>query len=86
MSRKNLAFIDYVLTGNERSLSIRAFTDNQKREAYERQEGDCPACGKHFALHEMEADHITPWSKGGKTVADNCQMLCISDNRIKSGK
>lgn len=83
---KKSGIYDYVLTGNERSLSIRAFTDNQKREAYERQEGDCPACGKHFALHEMEADHITPWSKGGKTVADNCQMLCISDNRIKSGK
>jgi 5-methylcytosine-specific restriction endonuclease McrA len=34
----------------------------------------------------MEADHITPWSKGGKTTAANCQMLCKADNRIKSGK
>jgi 5-methylcytosine-specific restriction endonuclease McrA len=34
----------------------------------------------------MEADHITPWSKGGKTVSDNCQMLCLSCNRIKSNK
>ncbi len=25
----------------------------------------------------MEADHITPWSKGGKTIAENCQMLCL---------
>ncbi|MBN6739624.1 HNH endonuclease [Acidithiobacillus sp. MC6.1] len=32
----------------------------------------------------MHADHITPWSKGGKTVALNCRMLCAADNRIKS--
>lgn len=35
---------------------------------------------------EMEADHITPWHEGGRTNADNCQMLCKYDNRIKSGK
>lgn len=35
---------------------------------------------------EMEADHITPWHEGGRTSADNCQMLCKYDNRIKSGK
>ena len=33
----------------------------------------------------MEADHITPWSKGGKTEAANCQMLCLADNRQKGG-
>lgn len=76
---------DYVLSGNERALSIRAFTDNMKREAYERQKGVCPACSKAFEIGEMEADHITPWSKGGKTIAANCQMLCKADNRIKSG-
>lgn len=75
---------DYVLSGNERALSIRAFTDNMKREAYERQKGVCPACSKAFGIGEMEADHITPWSKGGKTIAANCQMLCKTDNRIKS--
>ncbi len=75
----------YVLTRQERHLSIRAFTDNQKREAYERQKGVCPVCGKHFELSQMQADHITPWSKGGKTVAANCQMLCNDDNRKKSG-
>lgn len=82
---KKSGIYDYVLTGNERSLSIRAFTDGQKREAYERQSGICPVCGKHFEIQEMEADHITPWSKGGKTTADNCQMLCKDDNRRKSG-
>jgi len=34
----------------------------------------------------MEGDHITPWSKNGKTTAENCQMLCKDDNRRKSGK
>lgn len=34
----------------------------------------------------MEADHIKPWSKGGHTTAENCQMLCKQDNRLKSGK
>jgi hypothetical protein len=82
---KKSGIYDYVLTRDERSLSIRAFTDNMKREAYERQRGICPVCGKQYAIEEMEADHITPWSKGGKTVADNCQMLCRDDNRRKSG-
>ncbi|WP_405023325.1 HNH endonuclease signature motif containing protein [Limnohabitans sp.] len=34
----------------------------------------------------MEAGHIIPWNKGGKTTLDNCQMLCRMDNRTKSGK
>ena len=41
------------------------------------------ACGE---IAEMEADHINPWCSGGKTVADNCQMLCQPCNRKKSGK
>ena len=76
----------YVLTRNEKFLNIRAFTDKQKREAYERQRGKCVKCKKHFEIEEMEADHIKPWHEGGKTVAKNCQMLCKQDNRIKSGK
>lgn len=83
---KKSGIYEYVLTRNEKSLSIRAFTDNQKREAYERQEGNCVKCKKHFELNQMEADHITPWSKGGKTIPENCQMLCKDDNRTKSGK
>lgn len=76
----------YILTKSERYLSIRAFTDKQKREAYERQQGICPHCGEHFELSEMEADHITPRHAGGKTIAENCQMLCKHCNRTKSGK
>lgn len=43
-------------------------------------------CGQRFVLSQMEADHITPWHEGGKTHAENCQMLCKEDNRRKSGK
>lgn len=76
----------YVLDGDERHLNIRAFSDNMKREAYERQKGICVKCKKKFQLDEMEGDHIKPWHEGGKTNAANCQMLCKDDNRRKSGK
>lgn len=76
----------YVLTRKEKYLNIRAFSDKQKREAYERQKGICPVCTEHYEIEEMEGDHITPWHLGGKTTADNCQMLCRDDNRRKSGK
>lgn len=74
----------YLLDGDARHLSIRAFTPRMARTAYERQRGVCPKCGKSFALESMQADHITPWSKGGRTVAENCQMLCADCNRRKS--
>lgn len=73
----------YVLTGDERHLNIRAFSEAQKRAAYERQEGICALCGEHFTISQMEADHITPWNEGGKTAPDNCQMLCRACNRRK---
>ena len=76
----------YILTGDERNLSIRAFTDNQKIKAYERQLGICPICKQHFELAQMEADHITPWCEGGPTIDTNCQMLCRDCNRRKSDK
>jgi hypothetical protein len=76
----------FVLTRKEKFLNIRAFSPNQKREAYERQKGICPVCKEHFEIEQMEGDHITPWHEGGKTSAENCQMLCKEDNRRKSGK
>ncbi|EKE16327.1 MAG: hypothetical protein ACD_11C00020G0032 [uncultured bacterium] len=76
----------YVLTRQERYLNIRAFNEKMKREAYERQKGKCVKCMKHFEIGEMEADHIKPWHEGGKTIANNCQILCKDDNRRKSGK
>ncbi len=83
---KKSGIYPYVLTRDEKYLNLREFTDNQKREAYERQRGICPKCMKHFEIEEMEADHITPWHEGGKTTAENCQMLCKHENRVKSGK
>lgn len=84
VTKKSGAYL-YVLTGNEKYLNIRAFSDNQKREAYERQKGICVKCSEHFELAGMEADHITPWHLGGNTTAGNCQLLCKDDNRRKSG-
>ncbi len=83
---KKSGIYSYVLTRNEKHLSLRTFTDKQKRESYERQQGICVKCNEHYEMHEMEADHITPWHLGGRTNAENCQMLCKQDNRIKSGK
>jgi 5-methylcytosine-specific restriction endonuclease McrA len=40
-----------------------------KREAYQQQKGICIKCRTHFRIEEMEADHITPWHEGGKTIA-----------------
>jgi hypothetical protein len=74
----------YLIDGDERNLNIRAFPDSMKRTAFERQKGKCVKCAKVFTEDQMEADHIKPWSQGGKTVPDNCQMLCKACNRIKS--
>lgn len=76
----------YLLTEDERYLNLRAFSDKEKREAYERQKGKCVKCSKKFAIEEMEADHIKPWHEDGKTNAANCQMLCKDDNRRKAGR
>lgn len=77
---------NYVLTREAKHLNIRAFSDSQKTTAYEKQRGICKKCGETFELSKMEADHITPWHEGGKTIPDNCQMLCKECNRRKSGK
>ncbi|MCB1160673.1 MAG: DUF262 domain-containing protein [Leptospiraceae bacterium] len=81
----------YILTNDEKHLSIRAFTESQKRAAYEKQKGICPLCKgdnkkKKWEYEEMEGDHITPWFEGGKTSPDNLQMLCKDCNRRKGKK
>ena len=76
----------YVLSGDMKTLNLRQFPDHVRESAYKKQDGICPLCGKHFGIGEMEADHIIPWSKGGKTVQENCQMLCRACNRSKSDK
>lgn len=83
---KKKGIYEYLLTKNEKYLSIRSFTDSNKRTLYERQKGICTACKNHFEIEQMEADHITPWSQGGKTELDNGQMLCRDCNRRKSDR
>ncbi len=83
---KKSGIYTYVLTREEKHLNIRAFTAKQRREAYERQGGVCPITHQKYPIEEMEADHIIPWSKGGKTNADNCQMVYKRANREKSDK
>jgi hypothetical protein len=83
---KKSGIYPYILTRDEKYLSIRAFTPAIKQKVYEKQKGICVHCKKHFELEEMEADHITPWHEGGKTNEENCQLLCKNCNRTKSGK
>ncbi len=75
---------EYLIDGNERHLSIRKFSEKIKRAVYEKQEKRCKKCGRHFPIEKMHADHITPWSQGGRTIEDNCQILCENCNRTKS--
>ena len=80
----------YVLAPNkskaEKYLNLRNFSDKEKSEVYSKQKGICPICKDKFSIDDMQADHKIPWSKGGKTTKDNCQMLCRDCNQIKSGK
>ncbi|MBO4400797.1 MAG: DUF262 domain-containing protein [Selenomonadaceae bacterium] len=75
---------DYLFDGQERHLSIRKFSEKIKRATYERQHHLCAKCNRPFPIEKMHADHITPWSKGGRTVESNCQVLCENCNREKS--
>ena len=86
--QKKSGIYEYLLSGREResALSIRKFTESQKRAAFERQGGTCRICGRRFSYEEMEGDHIVPWSKGGKTVPENLQMLCHRCNQSKGGR
>lgn len=82
--------IPYVLSGktpaDQRHLSLRTFSEAQKIRAYEKQNGRCAICGQPFDMHEMQGDHILPWSKGGRTVDENLQLLCSACNGNKSDK
>lgn len=83
---KKKGIYEYLLTGDSKYLSIRTFPEGMIAKKYTQQGGICPICGKHFTREQMEADHITPWSEGGKTVFENLQMLCKKCNREKSSK
>lgn len=84
---KNLKGIyEYVLTDDARHLNLRSFSPQMKRRVYKRQGGRCLECGEELPFSKVEADHITPWSKGGKTVEENCQVLCREHNRRKGAR
>ncbi len=83
---KKAGIYAYLLGGKEKHLNIRKFTDSQRETAFERQDGICSRCKKKFPIGDMEADHIKPWSEGGKTIDENCQMLCRQCNREKSNQ
>lgn len=83
-------------------LNVRVFDDRTKKAVYEKQTktavtkgvSNCPFCAighdanakRIYRLNEMDADHVTAWSKGGATDASNCQMLCKTHNRAKGNK
>lgn len=66
----------YLLLEDEKYLSKRTFDFSIKRTVYTKQNGICPDCGQHFEIEEMEGHHIIPWISGGKTVEENCLMIC----------
>ena len=79
----------YIITGEQKYLQLRTFDESIARAVYEKQKHMCIYCqqegiNKEYAFKEMEADHIQPWSKGGKTEESNCQMLCKKHNASKS--
>lgn len=87
---------------DKKLLAVRVFDDKVKRVAYAKQkqtaeakgEANCPLCAigsnanksRIYRFDEMDADHVSAWSKGGESSAKNCQMLCITHNRAKGNR
>ena len=85
-----------------RLLNVRVFSDKEKKQVYARQTADaekrgvsnCPLCAvgheasakRIWKIGEMDADHVTAWSKGGATYISNCQMLCKTHNRATGNR
>jgi 5-methylcytosine-specific restriction endonuclease McrA len=83
-------------------LNVRVFDDATKKSVYRKQTetaeaksiSNCPHCAighdanksKIWKLAEMDADHVSAWSKGGESTAKNCQMLCATHNRAKGNR
>lgn len=81
--QKKKGIWQYVLDGKETHLNLRLFDDEQKATAHAKQKGicrnpysKCKTPSEKLDIKEMQADHIKPWSEGGKTELGNCQMLC----------
>lgn len=88
ITAKMKGIIMYIIYGDERYLQLRQFEEKTARIVYEKQGHKCPYCvqngnNKEYTFKEMQADHVKPWSKGGKTIEENCQMLCSFHNNQK---
>lgn len=84
---KKTAIFEYVFSGEEKILSPRAFDDSMKRSKFEEQGHKCAYCGEVISeMKSAHADHIIPWSKGGKTEYGNLQILCVKCNCKKSAE
>jgi hypothetical protein len=87
---------------DKKFLDVRVFDEATKRAVYAKQTADaqkkgvsnCPLCAlgadankaRIWAQNEMDADHVSAWSKGGATSAENCQMLCGTHNKAKGNR
>ena len=87
---------------NKKLLDIRVFDEATKKSVYAQQTknakdkgiSNCPLCAvgnnsnknRIYKIKEMDADHVTAWSKEGKTDIKNCEMLCKTHNRAKGNK
>jgi len=87
---------------DQKLLNVRVFDDVTKKSVYNKQtnevkvkdKSNCPLCAlgadnnknRIWKLNEMDADHVTAWSKGGATDIKNCQMLCKTHNRAKGNR
>jgi hypothetical protein len=83
-------------------LVVRVFDEATKHSVYEKQTraakakgiSNCPLCAmgrdanknRTYEIEEMDADHVSAWSKGGGSSAKNCQMLCVTHNRAKGNR
>ena len=83
-------------------LDVRIFDEATKRAVYEKQTteaeeqkiSNCPLCAlghdanksRIWSIKDMDADHVTAWSKGGATGIENCEMLCKTHNRAKGNR
>lgn len=81
---------------------MRVFEEATKRAVYANQTqaaaaagtSNCPLCAighdanktRIYRLEEMDADHVSAWSKGGTSTPENCQMLCITHNQVKGNR
>jgi hypothetical protein len=87
---------------DKKLLEVRVFDEPTKKIVYKKQKAEaeqtgksnCPYCAighdanksRIWSLAEMDADHVSAWSKGGATDIKNCQMLCKTHNRSKGNR